>query len=52
MSRIIVGSDESPEDTIKKIMNVNKEDIVNACKDVELDTVYFIRGNGQGGEEE
>ena len=52
MSRIISGNSETPKDTISKIMNVTKEDIVNACKNVELDTVYFIRGNGQDGEEE
>ncbi len=52
LSRIITDNCSSPEQTISKIMKVTKQDIVNAAKKVELDTVYFIRGTGKEGEDE
>lgn len=39
-----LGTSCSPEDQIEKLMNVSREDIVNAAKSLKLDTVYILSG--------
>lgn len=38
------GARDTLEDAIKKVETVTKEDIVNAFSSVNLDTVYFLKG--------
>ncbi len=38
------GADDTLEDAIKKVQTVTKEDIINAFSTVNLDTVYFLKG--------
>ncbi|MBQ7039677.1 MAG: insulinase family protein [Clostridia bacterium] len=38
------GISESPSEVVAKIKTVTKEQIVNAAKTVNLDTVYFLKG--------
>ena len=41
----------SPEEGIKKILRVSVQDVIRVAQKVELDTVYFLRGNGEEDEE-
>lgn len=44
------GTLRSPEEDAEKMNQVTKEEIVSAAKKISLDTVYFLTGNGEGGE--
>lgn len=44
LSRIISGNTSTPESVRENIFKVTKKDIVDAAKNVSLDTVYFIEG--------
>lgn len=52
LSRRIFGSAKTPEDVIAEIGRTTKEEIVAAGKHVALDTVFFIEGTGEDGNEE
>lgn len=40
------GESNSPEERIEKLMQVTREDIINAAKSLKLDTVYVLSGKG------
>lgn len=46
--RYLAGISESVEECIKKVEAVSREEIVKVAKGVRPDTVYFLRGNGNG----
>ena len=53
LSRLLMGSDGTPDEVIEKLMKVTKDEIIKAANKVLLDTVYFIKGTGNGeGDEE
>ena len=39
-----LGTANSPEDQIEKLMKVSREDIIEAAKSLKLDTVYILSG--------
>ena len=45
--RLLAGIDESVDNCREAIMNVSVDDVVRAANKVELDTVYFLCGNGE-----
>ncbi len=52
LSRVIFGNSGTPEDTMKQINAVTAEGIRKAAAKVSLDSVYFIKGTGNVGNEE
>lgn len=44
LSQILQGTNTSPEEEIQRVERVTKEDVVQAAKRLELDTVYFLTG--------
>ncbi len=51
LTQIFMNSDISPEENAKAINNVTKEQIVQAAREVHLDTVYFLTDE-KGGDTE
>ncbi len=43
---------ESPEERIEKIRKVDKSQVIRAAKTIMLDTVFMLRGSGEGEEDE
>ncbi len=52
LRRLLASVNESPEDCCERISTVTREDIVKAAGKVVLDTVYFMNGCGEDGENE
>ena len=50
MSQCVSGDYKYPEDFIDEFKKVTREDIIQAARDVTLDTVFMIEGTAQGGE--
>lgn len=48
LSRLLMGSEGTPDEVVESLMKVTKDEIVKAANKVELDTVYFIKGTGNG----
>lgn len=51
MSQCVSGAYKYPEDFIEDFKKVTREEIINAAKDVTLDTVFMLEGTGEGGEQ-
>ncbi len=49
MGGLINGRERRPEDVIAAVQAVRPEDVVRAATQVELDTVYFLKGVAQKG---
>ncbi len=45
LRRILCGYIEEPEDVIKRIESVTKDEVASVAKTVALDTVYFLKGD-------
>jgi predicted Zn-dependent peptidase len=45
--RILAGVAEQPEELIKKIESVGRDEIVRVAQKVKIDTVYFLYGDGK-----
>lgn len=45
--RILAGVAEKPEDLMKKIESVGRDEIVKVAQKVKIDTVYFLYGEGE-----
>lgn len=43
-NRDITHKKESNEDYIQKILNVGKEELIDVCQDIQLDTIFFLTG--------
>lgn len=52
MSQTASGKYLYPEDFIKGFNKVTREEVINAAKDVTLDTVFMLEGTAEGGGEE
>ena len=52
LRRMLANVSEEPDDCIKEIRAVTKEQIIAAANKVELDTVYFLTGSGEYEEDE
>lgn len=52
MSQAVSGKYLYPEDFIDGFNKVTREDVINAAKDVTLDTVFMLEGTAEGGDEE
>lgn len=50
MSRIIMNNSLTPAKMLQKISEVTKEQIIDAANKVALDTVFFLKGTGNGGD--
>ena len=37
------GKEKSVEDNIEKIKKINKDDVIEVAKKVEINTIYFLR---------
>jgi predicted Zn-dependent peptidase len=46
-SQAISGSEDTLETMIEKIRKVNKEQIIEAGKNIQLDTIYFLKNKGE-----
>jgi len=44
LRKLLSGTIKSPEDSIKEIKKVKKEDIIESAKKLSLDTIYFLKG--------
>ena len=44
LSKIIEGSSVTIDEQLQGILNVSKEDVVRAARGIELDTVFFLKG--------
>lgn len=51
MSQCVSGEYKYPEDYINGFKSVTREQIINAAKDVTLDTVFMLEGTAEGGED-
>ena len=47
--RVLSGISQSPEEAIKVVENISKEEIVETARKIKLDTVYFLEGVQNGG---
>jgi len=52
MGRALAGIGGTPEEAAELIKNTTKEEIMEVAKGMTLDTVYFMRGTLDGGEED
>lgn len=43
--KVISGADESVDELLEQIEQVSREDIIQAAKKCELDTIYFLKGD-------
>ncbi len=48
--RLLSGITQSPDEAIESVYAVTKDDIVNTAKNILLDTVYFLEGIQDGGD--
>ena len=48
-NQIFSGWDKTPEEDIKDLLEVTREEIMEAARRVSLDTVYFLKGGEQNG---
>jgi len=48
--RILSGITQSPEEAIKVVESITKDEIIATAKKIMLDTVYFLEGVQNGGE--
>lgn len=46
-NRDITGKQETNEDYLKNIEKVTYQDIVDVCQDIELDTIFLLRGRNE-----
>ncbi len=46
MNMIIIGCSDGIEDSLNKINNVSREQIVNVANKIQLDTIYLLKGVG------
>ncbi len=46
LRRLLAGVTEEPEECCERIASVTKNEIIAAAQKVELDTVYFLNGDG------
>ena len=49
LGRTLSGITQSPEEAIKVVENITKEEIVDSASRIVLDTVYFLEGVQKGG---
>lgn len=47
LGNVIFGSDLEPDEMIEIAKSVSREDIINICKDINLDTIYFLTGENK-----
>lgn len=52
LRRLLANVTEEPEECCKYIASVTRDEIIAAAQKVELDTVYFLNGNDEYGEDE
>ena len=52
MSQCVSGNYKYPDDFIAEFRRVTKQEIIDAAKDVTLDTVFMLEGTAEGGEQE
>lgn len=46
-NRDIANKDESNDEYIEMINNVSYQDIINVCQDIELDTIFLLKGRSE-----
>lgn len=46
-NRDIAGKDESNDEYIEMIDNVSYQDIIDVCQDIELDTIFLLKGRSE-----
>lgn len=46
-NRDITEKQETNEDYLKNIENVTYQDIIDVCQDIELDTIFLLRGRNE-----
>ena len=51
MSQCISSAYKYPEDFVEDFKKVTREEIIDAAKDVTLDTVFMLEGTAEGGEQ-
>ena len=51
MSQVIMGTDQSPDELLQRLSEVDVTAIKNVMSRLRLDTVYFLKGNAKGEEE-
>lgn len=51
LSQAIMGQSQDITDLLENLMQVTKEEIQQVMQKVKLDTVFFLKGNDEGGEE-
>lgn len=44
LTRSFAGRSDSPEDVVKKILSVTKDEVITAARRLSPDTVYFLKG--------
>ncbi len=52
LSQALNGLDYGPMELAELVEDVTKEDLVRIAKGVELDLIYFLKGSGEGEEQE
>lgn len=50
MSQCVSGDYKYPEEFIDEFKKVSREDVINAARDITLDTVFMLEGSAEGGE--
>ena len=51
LSQVIMGTDQSPDELLQRLSEVDVTAIKNVMSRLRLDTVYFLKGNAKGEEE-
>ena len=49
--RLLSGVSETPEEACERITSVTRKDVIEAAQKIVLDTVYFLKGNDDDGED-
>jgi len=52
ISRYRAGLSDNIDEEIDNIMSVSADDVVECAKGVSLDTVFFLKGTAEGGDED
>ena len=52
LARILIGISQTPDEIAAAVEAVSIRDVVRVAKHVSVDTVYFLHGTQEGGEEE
>lgn len=51
LSQVIMGTEQSPDELLRRLSEVSIGEIKKVMSGLHLDTVYFLKGNSNGGEE-